>query len=177
MSELDWIALGVAATLFAALVGYHIGRRQVAVASEAHTLSATKAAVKLGTEVHIDKRQENPPGFPPFYYLMATVYNEGELPAKQLKGHWKIYSTAKSVKDQLIPVSVDFLGASPLKLKSNRLDDGIQGMALDLSGSGAQNLRINADFELYYSEVSNEQVHPYSAHYQYDHANGQMVRI
>jgi hypothetical protein len=177
MSEVDWIALGVAVTLFAALLGYRIGRRQVAVASEAHTLSATKAAVKLGTKVHIDKRQENPPGFPPFYYLMATIHNEGELPAKQVNGYWKLYSPTKSIKEQRIPFGADFLGSSPIQLESHRLDDGISGMSIDLNGIGAQNIRIDVDFELDYVGLTDEQTHHYGARYQYDHASRQMVRI
>ena len=129
-----WINLIIG--LLSLIVGYVFGYRQGKIAQAALDLSITKAIPKIGTAIKIDKRQENPSAFPPFYYLVVTIHNEGELPAHQLKGNCRLYSLTKGVKERNIPIERELLGASPYELESVRLEDGISGMTLNIGGPG-----------------------------------------
>ncbi len=160
-----------------ALIGYALGYRQGKISQRALDLSIVKAAPKVGTTVRIDKRQENPPAFPPFYYLVATIYNEGELPAKQLKGHCKLHSPVKSVQERDIPFNREFLGSTPYELESFRLDSGISGTPIDIGASGGQNIRFNVDVEFEYFGIPDDAPQHYSAKYQYNNQRRQLERI
>jgi hypothetical protein len=162
--------LGMFATY---LFGFWQGRTS----KRSFDLSVTRAVPKVGTSVKVYKRQENPPGFPAFYYMIATIYNEGELPAKQVKGHCKLHSATKSVKENNIPFEREFLGSSPCQLESHRIDDGISGMSVDLEAVSAKNIRLNVDIEFTYFGIPDDKQHRYAATYEYEHKSRQFVRI
>ena len=147
LEDTTWFALGVAATLVSAFVAQHIGYIQISIMKQEHDLNVTKATPKIGTSVKIDKRQINPPAYPPFCFLVASIYNEGELPAKQVNGHCKLVSPTKAVKEYSIPISREFLGSSPCELEICRLENGISGMTVDIGGVEGQNIRFNVDIE------------------------------
>jgi hypothetical protein len=165
----------VAINVLCAAVGWCFGYWQGKTARSALNLNVRKAAPKIGTTAQINKRQVNPPAYPPFYYLVMTIYNEGELPAKQLNGHCKLLSPNKAVKECNIPISRDFLGSSPYEMEICRLEDGIGGSTIDIGGSQGQHVRFNVEFEFF--GISEEKPEPYSAKYEYDPKSRQLVRI
>jgi hypothetical protein len=136
----EWAGLGVATTLGIIL----IARRQLRINRETLALAALKASPKIGTEIHIDKRQVNPSGFPPFYYLIVTLHNHGELPAKQVKGRCRLFSPTNPLQEHTIPIGFDLLGASPRKLAEYRLDD------VFIDPQRPQTARFNAEIEFDY---------------------------
>lgn len=159
--------------VLALVTGYILGYWQGKTAQRALNLSVTKAVPKVGTRLKIDKRQENPAGFPPFYYLIATVYNEGELPAKQLKGHCKLYSPTNDVQERDIPFEREFLGSSPHELEAQK----IVGTTVDPGMRGEQEIRFNVDIEFEYLGIPDDQPQQYSAKYAYDNKSRQLIRI
>jgi hypothetical protein len=155
------------------IIGYWRGRS----AQRALDLSLTKAAPKIGTAIRIDKRQENPSTYPPFYYLVVAIYNEGGLPAKQVKGNCRVYSATKNVKERSVPIERDFLGiSSPSELELCRLEDGVSGMTVNLGGRGAENIRFNVDIDFSYFGIEDDTPEQYHAHYEYDYKNQQVRR-
>lgn len=167
----------IVVSIISLAVGYFLGYWQGKTAQKSYDLSLSKAIPKVGTSVKIDKRQENPGGFPPFCYLVLTIYNDGELPAKQVKGHCRIYSPAKSVEEVDIPFHRDFLGSSPYKLESQRLNNGIGAMPLDVTGTLGQNVRLNVDIDLEYLGIPDGKPQYYSAKYSYDKNSGTMLKV
>jgi hypothetical protein len=157
-----------------ALVGYILGYRQGKTAQRALDLSVTKAVPKVSTRVRINKRQEESRAFPPSYYLIATIYNEGELPAKQLKGRCKLYSATNDIQEHDIPIETEFLGpSSPLELEAQR----IVGTTVDPGMRGDQNIRFNVDIEFEYLGIPDDKPQKYSARYAYDNQSRQLVRV
>ena len=164
--------IGILSLLGAYAFGYWQGKT----AQRTLDLNIIKATPKIGTSMRIDKRQENPNGFPPFYYLIATIDNEGELPAQQLQGYYRVYSETKCVKEHRIPIEREFLGSSaPSELELCRLEDGISGTTLNLAPDAA-NIRFNVDIEFHYLGVQNSASQKYCAHYEYDKESRQMKR-
>src|SRR6266478_3262719 len=126
-----------ALAVLVAFLAYRVGYRQGKTAQRALDLNVSKAIPKIGTSVKIDKRQEQPPAFPPFYYLVATIYNEGELPAKQLKGQCKLFSPINDVKQHTIPIDREFLGSKQYELNPCRLE----GTTVEVGMDGRQDIR------------------------------------
>jgi hypothetical protein len=166
------VIIGAASLIVVYIFGYWQGRS----AQRSLDLSVIKATPKVGTAVRIDKRQENPPAFPAFYYLIATIYNEGELPAKQLKGYCRVYSATKGVTEHNIPIEREFLGTTPSELELCRLEDGISGSTLDIGTQAGKNIRFNVDIDFSYFGVEDDIPERYSAQYEYDNNGRQMKR-
>lgn len=174
------ILAGLIITAVAALAGvggFFIGYRQGKIAQAALDLSLAKAVPKVGTTAEIGKRQENPSNFPPFYYVIVTLYNEGELPAQQLDGECRIYSVPKGVKERIIPIKREFLGVTPYQLESYRIESAFSGMTLNLGGQEGQSIRFNVDIEFEYVGSSNDPLNHYRAKYEYDPKTKQLVKI
>jgi len=168
------LIIGVIAIIAAVLVGYC----QWKTTQKSLVVTVKKAIPKVGTRVRIDERQKNPSGFPAFYYLILTIYNDGELPAKQLKGHCKLHSSTKSVQERDIPFQLDSLGpSSPYELEALWLLDGLSGAAIDLKGNGAENIGFNVDIEFECFGIPENVPQRYSAQYKYDPQSRQIVRI
>jgi hypothetical protein len=170
---LIWAALGVAATLLCALVAQRVGIVQIRWMADAHALNILKAEPKIGSTVKIDYRNENGPAYNPTCYLIATIYNEGELAARKLKGSCKLFSPSKELFDCDIPISRDFVGKSPYELSAYR----IGGPAVGRLESGGHKLALNVDVEFDYFGLSDDQPQHYSAKYQYDENTRQMVKL
>jgi len=134
-------------------------------------LSVTKAMPKVGVTLTLDKRQINPPAFPPFYFLIARIYNEGELPARQLNGKCRLFSPANQLKEQVIPIAHDFLGATPHNIQSNRVD-GIDG---PIRGEQDIDMRVEIDFN--YIGIPDDKTKSYNANYKYDKQSGQFLKV
>jgi hypothetical protein len=152
-------------------VAYGVGYWQGRSAQKALDLSITKAIPKLGSDVKINKRQENSRAFPPFYYLVATIYNEGELPAKQLHGHCKLFSPENESQQRNIPINRDFLGSAPFELEAGRLD------ALFIDPDRPSDARFDVDIEFEYFGIPDDKPQRYTAKYRYDNKSGQMNKI
>jgi hypothetical protein len=87
---------GVGATLLmgivATLVAYKVGFRQARLMQEAHDLSVTRAETRIGCAVEVEDKQVVLPAgmYNPHIHLTAKIYNEGELPAEDINGEWKL---------------------------------------------------------------------------------------
>jgi hypothetical protein len=164
------IAVVAIGSCFVTLLGIFIGQRlglwQFTLATKAHELNIRRSTPKLGTEVRIEERQLHSASYSPIYFLRVTIYNAGELAAKQLKGHCELRSD-NSVKQFTIPISREFLDSTrPYELESRRLE----GTTIRLAMRGEPNqIRCNVDIEFDYLGLSPDEPHHYSATYHFDH--------
>src|SRR5207249_613012 len=110
--------------------------------------------------------------FPPYFYLVATIYNEGELAARKLKGKCRLFSPINEISECNIPIYRDFLGAAPYELEAIRIIGTTVSSAL--MGNTMISMCVEFDFE-YFGLVDGKPV-KYHAKYQYDHQNRQFVR-
>jgi hypothetical protein len=170
LTETEWVALGVAATLLTSYVAHRLGYIQIGLMRQANDLSVLKSVPKIETIFHIDKRYVNPSIFPPFYYLASTIHNHGELPAKQLKGYCKVFSPTNPAQQVTIPIGIEFLGTPPRKLSEYRLD----GTFIDSQRPQAARFNVDVEFS-YLGGLPKEQPQHYSAKYEYDSQNEQFV--
>jgi hypothetical protein len=158
-----------------ALVGmfgtYLFGFWQGRTSKRTFDLTVAKALPKVGVILMLDKRQVNPPAFPPFYFLIARVYNEGELPARQLNGKCRLFSPANQLKEQAIPIAYDFLGATAHEIQSQRID-GVDG---PIRGEQSIDMRVEIDFD--YVGIPDNKTQHYHADYKYDNQSGQFLKV
>jgi hypothetical protein len=155
--------LGMAGTYF---FGFWQGRTS----KRSFDLTVAKAMPKVGVTLTLDKRQVNPPAFPPFYFLITRIYNEGELPARQLNGKCRLFSPGNQIKEQTIPIAHDFLGGTPHNMQSNRID-GIDG---PIRGDQSIDLQVEIDFD--YVGIPDDKTQHYYSHYKYDKQSGQFLK-
>ena len=163
LSEAEWVGLGVAATLLGVYAAHRLGYIQIGLTREANALGILKSVPQIETIIGIDKRQEDPPGYPPFYYLIATIHNHGELPAKQLKGCCKVFSPANEAQQCTIPISIEVVGALPRELSRYRLD----GIFIDAQRPQSARFNVEVEFD-YLGGFPKEQPQHYNAKYEYD---------
>jgi hypothetical protein len=174
LEPVEWFALGALATFVTALVAHRVGFIQITIMRQAHQLNIAKAMPKIGTSLTIDKRQEHSAAFGPSYYLIATIYNEGDLPAQQLKGHCKLFSPINEIKQQDIPIDRELVGrTSPYKLEERR----IEGTSVDAAFRSGQHIRINVDIEFDFLSIPDDRPQHYSAKYEYDNKGQQMIKV
>ncbi|MGH9682184.1 MAG: hypothetical protein ACRD4S_01020 [Candidatus Acidiferrales bacterium] len=161
-----------------AIVGWIFTYLQLRTERKAHALDVAKATPQLGTEIRIDKRQENPSTYPAFYYIVVSIYNAGQLAASDLKGNCRIYSTAGSIKNREIPIHREFLdNSTPYQLESYRLDDSA-GTTIDLFPTQIrQNISFNIYIEFEFSGFPNAGRQSYKANYGYEPKSNQIIRI
>jgi hypothetical protein len=174
LNELEWAGLGVVATLVVAFVAQRVGVIQIRWMREAHTLNVLKAAPKIGTTIKIEERRENGPAHSPFYYLRISIYNAGDLAAKQLNGHWKLSCTDTSINQCDVPIAIDFLGSAAHELEPYRLE-GVN-LWRAMKGEPNHQLRFNVDIQLTYFGLSQNQPDPYIATYRFDQNSRKLIR-
>lgn len=168
LAMLIGVLLGVAATLFTAYSTNWAGIIPISSVREAHTGKVRPAAPKIGTSMNI---QEEEATFPPFYYMTTSIYNEGELAAKQLSGHWKLFSPDGAVKECEVSIEMDSLLSTPYQSEPCLL----QGPRVLAAMSGESKIRFQVDIEFDYFGISKDQPQHYSAQYQYDPRSHQMT--
>ena len=162
------VMIGVLVTLFGIYIGQRTGLLEISIAKKALDLSLTKAAPKVGSMITVEERYDNGRDFPAFLYLITTIYNEGELPAGQLDGDWKLTSSY-GVPNRVIPIRRDFLGSVPYKFEAPRITQG---------GIPRENeFRFDVDIEFNYSVASQEQPGHYHAKYRYDYETKRMNKV
>jgi hypothetical protein len=174
VNDATWFALGVAATLVAAFVAHRNGRIQISFMRREHELSIAKAMPKVGTTVRIDEKNPHGPAYPIFYSLVATIYNEGDLAAKNLKGHCKLFSPTNDIGERSVQINRDFLG---MALQYEVAPCPIEGVKVRQGMMGAEEIRFNLDIEFEYFGIPDDQPQQYAAKYQYDNKTHQMIRI
>jgi len=174
MSGLLGALIGAVVALFGIYIAQSNGLLLYWVAKEEHDLNLRKAAPALDSSVRITERQINPVGYDPFYYIVITIYNHGDLAATQLNGHWRMYSPRQMIQEYNVPIRRDALGALPNEFEPYRIiGPGIEAAIR----RHAENVSINVDIEFDYFGFSPEEPQHYAAQWQYDHHNGQMIRI
>ncbi len=155
-------------TLFGIYIAQQLGIIQISYQRRAHELNLTKSAPKIGSSIEIDQRYDNGRNYPASLYLITTIYNEGELPASQLNGNWKLTSSY-GVPNRIIPIQWDFLGSTPYKFEAPRIGE---------SGTAAHNQFVfEVDIEFDYSIATENEPQHYSAKYRYDYEHKRMNRI
>jgi hypothetical protein len=174
INPVTWFAFGVAATLVTAYVMHRIGRIQISFLQRSHELNIVKATPKIGTILRIDERNPNGPAFPTFYFLIATIYNEGDLAAKSLKGNCRLFSPTNQVAERSVQVHRDFLGTT---LQYDLAACPIEGARVQFGMRGAEEIRFNFDIEFQYFGIPDDKPQQYTAKYEYDSKSHQMIRI
>jgi len=169
LDETSWVALGVAATLLTALIAHKLGWIQISLAKKAHKLNVNLATPKIGTTVKIEGRNVRPDVIR--YFMVTTIYNEGQLAAEKLHGNWNL-ACSDSSQNRTIPITRDYLGqGAPYELKPEELG----GMAITNAIKSGQ-VAINIDIDFTYTGLAKDQTHKYSAKYQYDTIRKEMIR-
>jgi len=182
----SWAAIGVAAALVGAFVMQRLGIIQIGLRREghglnkrheAHSLNRRLGSPKITSEIRIEQRHDNGPQFPPWFYLLTTISNQGELAAKHLKGEWKLTSVSGEIAERTIPINLDWLGKSqPYKLRECRLESGL-APEVWTPREGSHNIELEVALKLEYFGHSENQPEHYRARYQFDHNSQQMVRV
>ena len=168
-----WSVLGVLATLGAMYLASRVGWVQIRWMREAHTLNKLKATPKIGTYIRIAERFDNGANFPPSYYVITYIHNEGELPARKLKGYWNLFSPDQSVKAFKTPIEREFLASAPLELEPHRLE----GTTVWAAMKGEGKIRFNVDIDFVYFGFSENQQEHYNAQYHFDPQSKRVIRI
>ncbi|HXN99285.1 MAG TPA: hypothetical protein VN881_09450 [Candidatus Acidoferrales bacterium] len=105
------------------------------------------------------------------YVLVTSIYNEGDLAAKQLKGNCDI-SCSESIQNRSVLISRDFLGGSPYELEVQEFWGPNITRAIN-----AHEVSINCDIQFSYTGLDEHTPENYTAKYQYDKKLGQMERV
>jgi hypothetical protein len=66
---------------------------------------------KLGTDVGLQEKKENGEQYPPWIYLVTTLYNDGAIPAESISGEWRLLP-ANNLKGMTVPLFKDSVGAN-----------------------------------------------------------------
>jgi hypothetical protein len=159
----EWIALaGLLGTLLgvgATLLGVFVMRRT-------HTLNVTKATPRIGCSVDVIFRQDDPNVYYPTLFLTATIYNEGELAASALHGHWKLLTGDGALYFNR-PIYRDFLGTREKYSDTYCIEESCNWPREDI--------RFDVEIEFDYLTLPNDEERHYSASYSYD-AQSQKLR-
>jgi hypothetical protein len=160
----EWIAL---AGLLGTLLGVGVTLLGVFVMRRTHTLNVTKATPRIGCSVDVSFRQDDPNTYYPTLFLTATIYNEGELAASALHGHWKLL-----VGDGALyfdrPIDRDFLGTCEKYLDSYCIEESCDWHREDI--------RFDVEIEFDYLTLPNDEERHYSAAYSYDTQSQKLKR-
>jgi hypothetical protein len=167
MHEIEWLGLGVAATLAAAGIAHWVGLFQITLMRRAHDLNVRLAMPKVGTHPRIVPKNVLGTNHAPFYYLVISIYNEGDLPAKDLNGRWTIYSPINEIKRREGLISREFLRACEYELEACQ----IEGTTLHNAMMGGQGISINIDIEFDYFGISENEPQHYARKYEFDPEN------
>jgi hypothetical protein len=137
-------------------------------------LSLSKSSPIMDSSVGITERQVNPGGYAPFHYIVTSIHNCGDLAARKLHGHWRLYSPDQVVQERDIPIIKDALRSTPYEFEPCQLI----GPGIDEAIKRSQGkLTINVDIEFDYLGHSEDQPLHYCARYQYNRDNKQMARV
>lgn len=172
LDAIAWFALGVAATLVTAYVAHRIGRIQISFMRRAHQLNENLATPKIGTWLKLERRQPNANRADVIrYFLLTTLYNDADPAAQKIDGNWTL-SCSDSGQDRTIPIYRDSLGNIPYDLEAQEL----RGNAITNTINSGQ-VTINVDIDFTYIGLTPDKAERYTAKYQYDSQQKQMVRI
>jgi hypothetical protein len=175
MTEIVAALGGIVATLLAVFVAWKIGLIQISWMRQEHQLNVLRASPKIGTSLRIEERNINGPAYAPWYYLITSIYNEGELAASNLNGQWKLTSPNRSVIEGELPISREFLGPTPYQLEPFHIIGGTVVFAMEGNNKG-NTVTFKVDVEFDYTSMTNEQPQHYSAHYEFDHKYRKMIK-
>jgi hypothetical protein len=171
LNDSFWFAMGVAATLVSAFVAQRVGRIQISLMQRSHELNVKLASCKIGTDVKIDRRAPNA-SRPDIrrWFLVTTIYNEGDCAAKQIEGNWNL-SCFDPSQNRLMPISIDFLGATKVELPLQHLGD----TAITQAQSSGE-FWVNVDIQFSYLGLDENTPEHYTAKYQYNKQQRQMEK-
>jgi hypothetical protein len=161
----------IPATIILAWVIYRLVFRRAGGDSTAVAPAVTKASPKIATTMRIDQRQEDSAGAAPSFYLVPVIQNQGELPARQLKGRCRVFSPVHKSQERIIPIRQEILGASPFELDGVRLD----GFLID--ASRPHDALFHAAIDIEYRGISGDKPLRYSARYAFDQKSLQMIKV
>lgn len=163
--------LSLVLNVLVGLLGYLLGYRQAKTAARQLDLDMLKAAPKVGSTVRIEPKREAS-HVPESYYLVVTIYNEGEFAAKQLKGECKLFSPINDIEEHILPIGRDFLGATPYELEPCRL----VGSKVINAMRGHYGISLNVDIEFQYFGLADDKPLQYTAKYEH-YKNTQLKKI
>jgi hypothetical protein len=149
------------------------GFRLFAVAKKEHDLNLRKASPIVGSVVTLAERQILNANYRPFHFIVTSIYNYSDLPARQLCGNWRLHSPDNCVKECNVPIQRDALGPTPYDTEEQLIGPNIDAVIKD----GLHKVAIRVDIEFDYFGISQDRPQHYSASYQYDQNTRRMVQI
>ncbi len=141
------------------------------IAKKEHDLNLRKATPVLGSIVQMETRQVLPAAYRPFHYVVTTIHNNGDLPARNVQGEWRMYSPNNAIVELRVPIRRDVLGPE------YREEQQLVGSNIDEAVEHRRPIGINVDIDFDYTGISEGGTQHYSARYEYDHKLKQMVQI
>lgn len=172
-----WALIGSLTTASVALFGIYVGSALDSFTSglpkSNMNLTFVKSSPVIDSVVRLISGQVNPGGYRPFQYVVTSIHNYGDLPARNLQGNCRIYSPAIAITQYDIPIRRDALGPSPYEFAEFQL----VGVRVDEIIQHGGEISIHVDIEFDYFGISEDQPKHYSAHHRYDPHSKQMVKI
>ncbi|HWY67213.1 MAG TPA: hypothetical protein VNX88_01035 [Terriglobales bacterium] len=168
--------IGVVIALASVIVAQQVGLIQTKALREANALNRRLASPKIASTVRVEQRYDNGRNFPPWFYLLTTISNEGQLAADDLRGEWKLVPTTREIAERTIPIHLDSLGSSqPYQVQEVRLESGL-GPGVWTSRGGSNTIQFAVTIELTCRGLT-DQPERYTARNEYDNSSQQMVRV
>jgi hypothetical protein len=155
-------------TLVGIWVAYYVGNRQGRASERAVALSVQRATPKVGSRISL--ASSIPPKLPDRirYAVNTTIYNDGDLVARNLEGEWKL-TASHGIEELTHAIRADSLPASlPLEFEHE-----VSGDTSVLWCDPKIIFQVNID--LVYLGLSDEKEH-YHATYAYDFRSRQMYQ-
>jgi hypothetical protein len=159
-----------AGIVFAWIV-YRIVFRRTGGAPETVDPGVTKASARIGASMRIDQRQEPSASGTPSYYLVPVIRNQGELPAKDLKGRCRVFSPVHKSQERIIAIRQEILDVSPLELDGGRLD----GFLIDANRPHDALFHVAIDIE--FRGIPGNKPRRYSARFAFDQKSLQIIKV
>jgi len=149
-------------------VAYYVGVRQGRAAEKVLALSLRKAVPRINSRMELAR--SSPPNRPDVvrYTVHTTIYNDGELVARDLEGDWKL-TASHGIQPATNVIRADSL---PLSFPFN-LEHEIAG---DVSVLWCDpQIIFQVDIDVAYLGMNSEK-NSYKATYRYDFQNRKMIR-
>jgi hypothetical protein len=164
----EWAGLGVAATLFGGFIAHRIGWIQIGINRQTLALNVKKSTPRIGSRVELKSAQlVNRPDITR-YTIHTTIYNDGDLVAREIKGEWKL-TASHGIAEASVPVRADSLPS----FLSFPLEHEIGGKYSSLWCEPT--VIIQVDVDLIYLGLDDKK-ETYHATYDYDYKNRKIVQ-
>jgi hypothetical protein len=163
LNATEWVGLGVAVTLLGEYIAHRIGWIQIGIMRDAHSLNVKKATPQINSRVSISPFHPANRLDVTRYIVHITIYNDGDLVARNLEGEWKLTASAGIQGATDIIRENSLASFMPLPLEHQ------------IVGNIDPNAVIQVDIKMNYLGLDDAPKH-YQATYDYDFLSRRMLQ-